>query len=128
MNIDDLISVAFVLIVFQLIAYFSARSVLGKGVGRTTNNLLGFACMTSMWGSFYVGLFLQSVSGGLCFFLLVVAGVVYGLRRRSNNSISIKQALLIYGGIALRLFVVAMTVGAIARVCIMMIKKIAESA
>ncbi len=53
--------------------------------------------------------------------------VVYGLRKHSSFSISIKQGLLIYGGVLLRLVVAAVTLGAIARGLISLLKNAATS-
>jgi hypothetical protein len=111
----------------QFIAYFSARSVLGADAGWSVNNLLGFSCLITVWGSFYAGFFLGSFFAWIAVFSCGTALVIYGLRRRSSFSISIKQGALIFGGVVLRLLVVAMVLGAVARGLTSLLKSAATS-
>ncbi len=124
----DLLPVLVALGLMQLIAYFAARSVLGADAGWRINNLLGFSCLIIVWGSFYAGFFWGSFLVWLVVFSCGTALVIYGLRRRSSFSISIKQAALIFGGVVLRLFVAAMILGAVARGLMSLLKSAATSA
>jgi hypothetical protein len=123
----DLLPILIVIALIQVIAYFSARNVLGAEVGWRLNNLLGFACATTFWGSFYAGFFADSLAIWLLVFASGTALVVYGLRRHSSFSISIKQGLLIFGGVELRLVLAAAALGAIARGLIFLVKNAATS-
>ena len=119
--------VLFALFLMQLIAYFSARSVLGADAGWRVNNLLGFCCLIIVWGSFYAGFFLNSFFAWIVVFSCGTALVIYGLRRRSSFSISIKQGALILGGVVFRLLAVAMVLGAVARGLMYLLKSAATS-
>lgn len=127
MTLSAFIPAVLALALMQLVAYFSARSVLGPDAGWRINNTLGFACIFTTWGSIYAGLLAHSFTLGLVFFISGVTLVVYGLRRRSTFTISIKQGLLIYGGVVLRLVLVSAMLGAIARGLIFITKRLAAS-
>jgi hypothetical protein len=118
----DLLPVLIVLALMQFIAYFSARSVLGADAGWSVNNLLGFSCLTVVWGSFYAGFFWGSFVVWLVVFSCGTALVIYGHRRRSSFSISIKQGALIFGGVVLRLVGAAAVLGAVAGGLISLLK------
>ncbi len=124
----DFLPVVIALALMQVIAYFSARSVLGADAGWSVNNLLGFSCLIAVWGSFYAGFFWDSLFAWIVVFSFATALVIYGLRRRSSFSISIKQAALIFGGVVIRLIVAAMVLGAVARGLMSLLKSAATSA
>ncbi len=123
----DLLPIFLAVALIQVIAYFSARSVLGADAGWRINNLLGFSCLIIVWGSFYAGFFWGSFLVWLVVFSCGTALVIYGLRRRSSFSISIKQGSLIFGGVVLRLVVAAAVLGAVARGLISLLKSAATS-
>ncbi len=123
----DFLPVVIALALMQFIAYFSARSVLGADAGWSVNNLLGFSCLIAVWGSFYAGFFWGSLFAWIVVFSFGTALVIYGLRRRSSFSISIKQGSLIFGGVVLRLVVAAAVLGAVARGLISLLKNAASS-
>jgi len=127
MTAEDFFSVAFVLLVMQAISYNSVRSVLGSDAGWKVNNLLGLGCFTSIWGSIYIGAVAESVVVWVLLYVAIVAGIVKLLRVRSSYAISIKQALLIYGGVILRLIIVAATIGAVIRIVMLVIKRVAAA-
>jgi hypothetical protein len=127
MSLSDALILSVVFAVVQAIAFFSSRSVLGTEAGWKINNLLGLSCLVTIWGPAYAGLFAQSVWLWLFLFGCGVTLVVYGLRRRAFFQISVKQALLIYWGVAIRLIGAALALGAVARGLMFLIKNVAST-
>ena len=127
MNVVELIPALVALAIMQTIAYFSAKSALGEEANWKINNLLGLGCLVSIWGPAYAGIFAQSVMLWLLPFASGIALIVYGLRRRTAFQITMKEALLIYWRVILRLLIVAGVLGAVARVLMLIIKKTAAT-
>jgi hypothetical protein len=111
MSIETVLILAFVVVVMQALSYFSARLVLGKEVGWKVNNILGFGSAFTIWGSFYVGFFTDQIWLWGVTLAATITAVVYWLRKQSSYSISIKQSLLIYWGVIIRLMGVSIVVG-----------------
>ena len=122
MSISDLIVILFAFAITQTIAYFSSKSVLGAEAGWKVNSLLGMACMVTIWGSAYAGLFAQSLLVWLAITAIGVAAIVYALRRRAQFHISVKQGLQIFLGVAARFLITAAFLGAVARGLMFVIK------
>ena len=127
MNFVELIPALVALAIMQTIAYLSAKSALGEEANWKINNLLGLGCLVSIWGPAYAGIFAQSVMLWLLPFASGIALIVYGLRRRAAFQITMKEALLIYWRVILRLLIVAGVLGAVARVLMLIIKKTAAT-
>lgn len=110
MSIDDLLSVAFVFAFIQAIAYYATKQVLGNELTKKSVWLISFGCLLSLWPTIYLGVFLQSLYAWAITFVMLVGAVIYYLRKLSNFNISYKQALLIYGGIVLKLIFISVSV------------------
>ena len=122
MAISDLLVILFAFAITQTIAYFSSKSVLEAEAGWKINSMLGMACMVTIWGAAYAGLFAQSLLVWLAITAIGVAAIVYGLRRRAQFQISVKQGLLIFWGVAARILITAAFLGAVARGLMFVIK------
>ena len=123
MTLSDFIPVLFALAIMQTIAYFSAKSALGAQTNWKVKNLLGLGCILSIWGPAYAGIFAQSVMLWLVPFASGIALIVYGLRRSAAFQISIKEAILIYWRVVLRILLISGALGAVAKFLMLIIKK-----
>ena len=107
MNQTDLAAIAFVYLFIQAIAFYATQKVLGNEVSKKSIGLISFGCLLSLWPTIYLAVILQSILIWVAAYSTIVFLIVFYLRKLSNNNISIKQAILIYGGIIVKLIIVS---------------------